>query len=73
MKLVRLIEMCLHETYSRVRIGKHLSDTFPIQNGLKQGDAAYTSRRKLPVQHRFTSVALQTQCCKRDGVVRALV
>jgi hypothetical protein len=22
-----------------VRIGKHLSDSFPIQNGLKQGDA----------------------------------
>jgi hypothetical protein len=31
--------MCLKETYSKVRIGKHLSDTFPIQNGLKQGDA----------------------------------
>jgi hypothetical protein len=38
MKLVRLIKMCLNETYSRVRIGKHLSDSFPIQNGLKQGD-----------------------------------
>jgi hypothetical protein len=25
--------------YSKVRIGKHLSDSFPIQNGLKQGDA----------------------------------
>jgi hypothetical protein len=30
--------MCLNETYSKVRIGKHLSDSFPIQNGLKQGD-----------------------------------
>jgi hypothetical protein len=30
MKLVRLIKMC---------IGKHLSNSFPIQNGLKQGDA----------------------------------
>jgi hypothetical protein len=39
MKLVRLIKMCLNETYSKVRIGKHLSDGFPIQNGLKQGDA----------------------------------
>jgi hypothetical protein len=36
MKLVRLITMCLNETYSKVRIGKHLSDSFPIQNGLKQ-------------------------------------
>jgi hypothetical protein len=39
MKLVRLIKMCLNETYSKVSIGKHLSDCFSIQNGLKQGDA----------------------------------
>jgi hypothetical protein len=39
MKIVRLIKMCLNETYSKVPIGKHLSDNFPIQNGLKQGDA----------------------------------
>jgi hypothetical protein len=38
-KLVRLIKMCLNETYSEVHIGKRLSDKFPIQNGLKQGDA----------------------------------
>jgi hypothetical protein len=39
MKLVRLVKMCLNETHSKVRIGKHLSDSLPIQNGLKQGDA----------------------------------
>jgi len=39
MKWVRLIKMCLTETYSRVRISKHVSDMFPIRNGLKQGDA----------------------------------
>jgi hypothetical protein len=38
-KLVRLIKMCLNETCIKVRIGKLLSDKFPIQNGLKQGDA----------------------------------
>src|SRR5215469_3738759 len=38
-KLVRLIKICLTETYSRVRVGKNLSDMFPIRNGLKQGDA----------------------------------
>jgi hypothetical protein len=31
--------MCLNETYSKVRIGKQLSDSFPTQNGLKQGDS----------------------------------
>jgi hypothetical protein len=39
MKLVRLIKMCLNETNSKVHIGKHLSDKFPIRNGLEQGDA----------------------------------
>jgi hypothetical protein len=39
LKLVKSIKMCLNETYSNVRIGKHLPDSFPIQNGLKQGDA----------------------------------
>jgi hypothetical protein len=39
MKLVRLIKICLNEIYSRVWVGKHLSDMFPIKNGLKQGDA----------------------------------
>jgi hypothetical protein len=38
-KLVRVIKMCLNETYSKVCIGKLLSDKFPIQNGQKQGDA----------------------------------
>jgi hypothetical protein len=28
MKLVRLIKMCLNETYSKVRMGKYLSDSF---------------------------------------------
>jgi hypothetical protein len=31
--------MCLNETYNKVRIGKHLSDSFPIQSGPKQRDA----------------------------------
>jgi hypothetical protein len=31
--------MCLKENYNNVGIGKHLSDAFPVQNGLKQGDA----------------------------------
>jgi hypothetical protein len=45
MKLVRLIKICLNETSSKVsivNIGQHLSGMFPIQNGLKQGDALLT-------------------------------
>ena len=49
--------MCLNETYGRFRVGKHLSDIFPIGNYLKQGDVlspllfnfglGYLSRRVL--------------------------
>jgi len=39
MKLASLIKVCLTETYSRVRVGKNLSYSFPIKSGLKQGDA----------------------------------
>jgi hypothetical protein len=38
MKLVRLIEMCSNETYSKISVGERLADNFPIQNGLKEGD-----------------------------------
>jgi hypothetical protein len=36
--VVKLIKMCLTETHSRVRVGKHLSEMIPITNGLKEGD-----------------------------------
>jgi hypothetical protein len=39
MKLVRLIKMCLNETYSKAQVRKNLSDVFSIRTGLKQGDA----------------------------------
>ena len=38
-KLVRLVNVCSTETFSRVRVGKNLSDRFPIRNGLKKEDA----------------------------------
>ena len=38
-KLVRLVRVCMSDTFSRVRIGKDLSDEFCIRNGLKQGDS----------------------------------
>jgi hypothetical protein len=54
-KLVKLVKICLNETYSKVLIGKHLFDDFPVQNDLRQGDALspllfnfgleYTSRK----------------------------
>jgi hypothetical protein len=31
--------MCLNKKYIKIRIGRDLLDAFPIQKGLKQGDA----------------------------------
>jgi hypothetical protein len=47
-KLVRLIKMYLNKSYSKVCIGKNLSDALPIQNGLKQ-------QCSLPLLFNFTS------------------
>jgi hypothetical protein len=35
-KLARLLKMCLNNTYAGVRVGKKLSDMFPINNSLKK-------------------------------------
>jgi hypothetical protein len=36
---IRLIKISFNKPYGKVHIGKHLSDSLPIQNSLKQGDA----------------------------------
>jgi hypothetical protein len=36
--ILLLIKIYLNKTCSTVRTGKHLSDAFPVQNGLKEGD-----------------------------------
>jgi hypothetical protein len=43
--------MCLNETYSKVCIGKHSSDNFPIQNGLRQGDALLPLLFNFPLEN----------------------
>ena len=35
----KVIKICLNKIYSRVLVGMHLSDMFPIENCFKQGDA----------------------------------
>jgi hypothetical protein len=37
--LVDLITICLYETFNAAGVGKNLFESFPVQNGLKQGDA----------------------------------
>jgi hypothetical protein len=62
MKMIRLIKMCLNKTYSRVRVGKHLSDMFHIRNGLKQGDVL------LPLLLTPLEYAIRMDKAKHDGL-----
>jgi hypothetical protein len=51
MKLVRLIKICLNETYVKLCICKHLSDAFSIQNFIKQGDALSPLLLNFPLEY----------------------
>jgi len=46
----------LNETYSRVSVGKHLSDMFPTKNGLKQGDALSRLLVSFALEHAIRKV-----------------
>jgi hypothetical protein len=48
--------MRLNETYTEVRIGKHLSESFLIQNGLEQGDALSPLPFNFPLKYAIRKV-----------------
>jgi hypothetical protein len=64
--------MCLNETYSKVRICKHLSDKYPIQNGFK-GDALSPLLFYFALKYGFMNVQENQVELKLNGAHHLLV
>jgi len=72
-KIVRIIKLCLTETYSRVRVGKNLSDMFPTRNGSKQGDDLSPVLSNLALEYAIRKVQVNQDGVKLNGTHQLLV
>ena len=65
--------MYLTETYGRVRVGKYLSDMFPIKNRLKQCDALSPLLFNFALEYAIRSIQVIQDVLKLNGTHQILV
>jgi hypothetical protein len=70
---MKLIKMCLIKTCSKAHTGKHLSDKFPILNGLQQGDTLLPLLFQLCIQYTIRKFQKNYVGLKLNGTYQLLV
>jgi len=72
-KLVRLINMCLNETYSRFQVGKHLSVMLPIKNVLKHGEILLSLLFNFALVYSIRRMQVNQKALKLNGTCQPSV